>query len=104
MRVVPSIASDQFYLEAGEREHSMLVSVKGGTCGFWVQDVLVCRRAGPSRCEGYRRVNQTGRVQMGMLICAMGLGAEVSHRLWSSLPFYSDPDNGVFRAVILTHL
>lgn len=32
MRVVPGIASDQFYLGAGERERSMLVLEEGGTC------------------------------------------------------------------------
>ena len=32
MRVVPGIASDQFYLGAGKRERSALVSEEGGTC------------------------------------------------------------------------
>lgn len=104
MRVAPGIASDQFYLEAGERERSMLVSVEGGTSGFWVQDVLVWRRAGASRCEGCPGVSQGQPDRKGSTgDTDLFYRAEVSRRLWSSLLFYSDPDNGVFRSVILTH-
>lgn len=40
--------------------------------GFWVQDVLAGSRAGLSRFEGCPGVSQTGRVQLGPQICAVG--------------------------------
>lgn len=41
--------------------------------GFWVQGVLAGIRAGLNRCERCPGVSQTGRVQLGPQICAMGL-------------------------------
>lgn len=78
-------------------------NVRVACIGFWVQGVFVWSRAGPARCEGCPRVNQTGRVLLGRQVCAVGLGAEVPCGPWPSVPFYPDPDDSAFSSAILTH-
>lgn len=108
MRAVPGVALDLFYLGAGERERSVLVSEEERTCVYLALDCgcrssLCGARAGPCRCERCPRVNQTGRVQLGTQVYAMGLRTEVPCGPWPSLPFYPDPDDSAFRPAILTH-
>jgi len=107
VRVVPGIASDQFCLGAGGREHSALVSEEGGTCvclavGFGCR-VSSCgavlaqvgARAGPgsTRQEGFNWGHGSVLWGSGLKLC-VGPGHHFH--------FYPDPDEEVFRSAVLT--